>query len=86
MDPTQLHGLGCERGNIQGAARAETTALTVKASLAFKTFNARCEPIIIGLLTGHGIKLPSKYISLCTQINVALKPHQRSIFAQRMDS
>lgn len=86
MDPTQLHGLGCERGKIQGAARAETTALTVKESLAFKTFNARCEPITISLLTGHSIKLPSKYISLCTQINAALKPHQRSIFAQWMDS
>lgn len=36
------------------------------------------------LLIGHSIKFPSKYISLCPQINAALKPCQRSVFVQWM--
>lgn len=38
------------------------------------------EPTAIILLNGHGIKLPTTFLSLYPQVSVALRPHHRSIF------
>lgn len=41
----------------------------------------RGQPVAIILLTGHINKLFPKSLSLCSEINASLNPHQKLLFA-----